>query len=134
MGGWAEVGCGATSGASRESGVWVWTWGGSGEVELGRLGTFISGAASGAGKVSGVWVWVPGLDFRPCGGAWSDTEVWALVWLPWLDTCLGSSWGHLRMWWVCLRLCWEWGDDDLASWVEWVSLLGLVGASITSCW
>ena len=38
------------------------------------------------------------------------------------------------MWWVRLRLCWEWGDDDLASWVEWVSLLGLVGASITSCW
>ena len=51
MGGWAEVGCGATSGASSESGVWVWTWGGSGEVELGRLGTFMSGAASGAGKV-----------------------------------------------------------------------------------
>ena len=75
-------------------------------------------ATSGAGKVSGVWVWVPGLDFRPCGRAWSGTGVWALVWLSWLDAGLGSSWDHLRMRWVRLRLCWEWGDDDLASWVE----------------
>jgi len=128
------MGCGATSGASRVSGVWVWTWGGSGEVGLGRLGVFMGEATIGAGKVSGVWVWVPGLDFRPCGRAWSGTGVWALVWLPWLDDGLGSSWDHLRMRWVRLRLCWEWGDDVLASWVELVSLVGLVGASVSSCW
>ena len=50
------MGCGATSGASRVSGVWVWIVGGSGEVRLGELDTFMGGATSGAGKVSGVWV------------------------------------------------------------------------------
>ena len=91
-------------------------------------------ATIGAGKVSGVWVWVPGLDFRPCGRAWSGAEVWALVWLAGLDAGLGSSWEYLRMRWVRLRLCCEWGDDDFSSWVELVSLAGLGGASVTSCW
>ena len=36
--------------------------------------------------------------------------------------------------WVRLRLCWEWGEVDLASWVELMSLVGLGGASVVSCW
>ena len=128
------MGCGATSGASRVSGVWVWVVGGSGEVGLGRFGTCMCGATSGAGEVSGFWVQVPELDFRPCGRAWLGAGVWALVRLPGLDDGLGSSWDHLRMRWVRLRLCWEWGDVGLASWVELVSLVGLVGTFVTSCW
>ena len=85
------------------------------------------GATSGAGEVSGFWVQVPELDFRPCGRAWLGAGVWALV-------RLGSSWDHLRMQWVRLRLCWEWGEVGLASWVDLISLVGLVGASVASCW
>ena len=36
--------------------------------------------------------------------------------------------------WVRLRLCWEWGEVGLASWVDLISLVGLVGASVASCW
>ena len=80
------MGCGATSGASRVSGVWVWIVGGSGEMGLGGLDAFTGGATSGAGRVSGV----PEVDFRLCGGVWSGAGVWALVRLPWLDDVLGS--------------------------------------------